>query len=119
MRGHMRRRGDAWELRVFVGRDAVTGREHYATRTIRAGQREAQRAMNEMVVAAERGTLAKTRATFGELLDTWLEHASRDFSPKTVVVTRRSSSPISGPSAWPDYARSPCSSGRMRPRSPS
>jgi integrase len=84
----MRQRGDAWELRVYVGRNFVTGREHYATRTIRAGKREAQRALNEMVVAAERGALANTRATFGELLDAWLEHAGRDFSPKTVLVVR-------------------------------
>jgi hypothetical protein len=37
MRGHMRRRGEAWELRVCVRRDAVTGAERYATRTVRAG----------------------------------------------------------------------------------
>src|SRR6185312_10457371 len=34
MRGHMRRRGEAWELRVYVGRDAVPGGERYATRTV-------------------------------------------------------------------------------------
>ena len=88
MSGHMRQRGDAWELRVYVGRDAVSGRERYATRTIRAGKREAQRALNEMVVAAERGSLVKTRATMGELLEAWFEHAQRDFSPKTVLETR-------------------------------
>jgi hypothetical protein len=37
MRGHMRQRGDAWELRVYVGRDAVTGRERYTTKTLRCG----------------------------------------------------------------------------------
>jgi integrase len=88
MRGHMRQRGDGWELRVYVGRDAVSGQERYATRTVRGGKREAQRILNEMVVAAERGSLAKTRATFGELLDAWLDHARRDFSPKTVRETR-------------------------------
>ncbi len=88
MRGHMRQRGDAWELRVYVGRDPVTGQERYATRTIRAGKREAQRVLNEMVVAAERGSLAKTRVTFGELVEKWFEHAERSFSPKTVRETR-------------------------------
>ena len=38
MSGHTRQRGDAWELRVYVGRDPVSGRERYATRTIRAGK---------------------------------------------------------------------------------
>jgi integrase len=88
MSGHMRHRGDGWELRVYVGRDPVTGQERYATRTVRAGKREAQRVLNEMVVAAERGSLAKTRVTFGELVETWFEHAARDFSPKTVRETR-------------------------------
>ena len=88
MSGHMRQRGDAWELRVYVGRDPVTGQERYATRTIRAGKREAQRVLNEMVVAAERGSLVKTRATMGELLEAWFEHAERSFSPKTVRETR-------------------------------
>jgi integrase len=37
MRGYMRQRGGAWELRVYVGRDAVTRREHYATRLLTAG----------------------------------------------------------------------------------
>jgi integrase len=83
----MRRRGAGWELRVYVGRDPATGQERYSTRTIRAGKREAQRILNEMVVAAERGALVKTRSTFAELLDAWLEHAARDFSPKTVLET--------------------------------
>jgi len=46
---------------VYVGRDAVTGGERYATRTFRAGRREAERV---------------------------LEHARRNFSPKTVLETR-------------------------------
>ena len=39
----MRRRGKSWELRVYLGRDAVSGKKRWATRTVRAGNREAQR----------------------------------------------------------------------------
>ena len=32
MKGFMRQRGDAWELRVYLGRDPVTGKQRYASR---------------------------------------------------------------------------------------
>jgi integrase len=73
---------------VYVGRDAVTGGDRYATRTVHAGRREAEGVLNEMVVAAERRSLVKTQATTGELVDAWFEHARRDFSPKTGRETK-------------------------------
>ena len=88
MKGFMRRRGDAWELRVYLGTDPVTGKQRYATRTVRGGKREAQRALNEMVTDAERGLSVRTNATAGELIEAWFEHAAGDFSPKTVKETR-------------------------------
>ena len=45
-------RGDAWELRVYLGADPVTGKQRYSTRTVRAGTREAQRVLNEMITGA-------------------------------------------------------------------
>lgn len=83
MKGSMRQRGSAWELRVYLGADPVTGKQRYATKTVRAGKREAQRLLNEMKVEAERGLATRTTATVGELLDRWLELAREDFSPKT------------------------------------
>ena len=53
----------------------------------RGGKREAQRVLNAMVVDAERGLIARTNTTVGELLDAWLEVATPDFSPKTVRET--------------------------------
>jgi len=88
MKGFMHRRGDAWELRVYLGTDPVTGKQRYATRTVRGGKREAQRVLNEMVTGAERGLSVRTNATAGELIEAWFEHASGDFSPKTVKETR-------------------------------
>lgn len=32
----MRKRGEAWELRVFRGYDPVTGKQRYAYKTVRA-----------------------------------------------------------------------------------
>jgi hypothetical protein len=63
VKGFMRQRGSAWELRVFVGTDAVTGKKRYTTKTVRGGNREAQRALAQMVTHAELGLSARTSAT--------------------------------------------------------
>lgn len=91
MKGHIRKRGDAWELRVYVGADAVTGKKRYATKTIRGGKRDAERALVELAADAQRGKLSRTNTTVAELLDAWFDQASQDFSPKTVVESRASS----------------------------
>lgn len=67
----------------LLGADPVNGKQRYATKTVRAGKREGQRSLNEMIVEAERGLATRTTATVGELLDRWLELAREDFSPKT------------------------------------
>ena len=88
MRGYMRQRGLSWDLRVFVGNDAITGKKRYATKTVRGGKREAQRMLASMVVEAERGATARTELTVGEVLELWFEAARLDFSPKTVKEVR-------------------------------
>ena len=41
MRGHLRQRGpNTWELRAYLGRDLLTGRHRYRTRTLKGGKRE-------------------------------------------------------------------------------
>ena len=37
MKGHVRRRGNSWELRAYVGVDPTTGRAKYLTLTFRGG----------------------------------------------------------------------------------
>lgn len=88
MPGSMRLRGDSWELKVYLGRDALSGRKRWAYRTFRGGKREAQRALAAMVAEADRGGLARTTATVGALLEEWFAHAAPSFSPKNVVETR-------------------------------
>jgi hypothetical protein len=41
-----------------------------------------------MVVEVDRGGLARTSATVGELLEEWFAHAAPSFSPKCVRETR-------------------------------
>jgi len=80
MKGFMSQRGASWDLRVYLGRDPLTGKKRYATRTVRGGKREAQTALAEMVTEAERGLTVRTTATVGELLEAWFEFAAPDFS---------------------------------------
>ena len=88
MQGFMRQRGSTWELRVYAGLDPVTRKKRYVSKTVRGGKREAQRALTALVAEADRGVLARTNATAGELLERWFEQASGDFSPKTIRETR-------------------------------
>jgi integrase len=89
MKGFMHRRGDARELRAYLGTDPVTGKQRYATRTVRGGKREAQRALNEMVTDADRGPSVRTNASAGEPIEAWCEHAAR-----WVVETRSTFGPL-------------------------
>ncbi len=88
MRGFMRQRGESWELRVFLGRDPVTGKKRYATKTVRSGKRAAQRMLATMIADAERGLTPRSSATVADLLEAWFEQAAKDFSPTTVKETR-------------------------------
>jgi len=82
MKGSLRQRGAAWELRVYLGHDPLTGKKRYTTQTVRGGKREAQTALAAMVTEPERGLTVRTTATVGELLETWFEFAAPDFSPR-------------------------------------
>lgn len=84
MRGHLRKRGDAWELRAYAGRDPVSQRKIYRTRTFRGGKREAEDALARLVQeVAGAGSVARD-ATVGDLIAQWFEFAKDDLSPSTV-----------------------------------
>lgn len=79
----MRQRGDAWQLRVFAGRDPVTGKQVMVTRTFRGGKREAHRELTKLVADTERGQSVGTDATVRDLTSRWVEAVSADWSPST------------------------------------
>ncbi len=83
MRGHIRQRGDAWELRAYVGRDPVTRRKKYLTRTFRGGSRAAKEALAHFVTEVGGGTHAAQDATVADLVTQWFEMAKADLSPTT------------------------------------
>ena len=54
----------------------MTNKQRYASRTVRTGKRQAQRALNEMISEAERGLSVRTSATVVDLLERWFEFAA-------------------------------------------
>jgi integrase len=90
MPGSMRQRGErSWNLRVYAGRDPVTGRKVSVERTVRGTKREAAKALAAMVAEVEsRPTVSAGKGTVAELCREWLDHATPSFSPKTVETTR-------------------------------
>lgn len=90
MRGHLRRRGSAWELRVFAGRDPVSNRKTYRTRSFRGSKRDAEAALAKFVLEVGGGGHAALDTTVGELIRQWFELARADLSPSTVRGYERS-----------------------------
>jgi Phage integrase, N-terminal SAM-like domain len=87
MAGSLRRRGpNSWQLRVYAGIDTHSGRQRWATRTVRGSERAARRELERF---AEETTYARMRVgSVAELLDRWLETASGDWAASTRRETR-------------------------------
>jgi integrase len=87
MPGSLRKRGaDSWELRVYLGVDADTGNERWATTTVHGSRRQATARLAQFV---EEAGYARLRAgTVADLLDKWFNHASPTWSSTTLRQTR-------------------------------
>lgn len=80
-----KRREGVWELRVYVGRDPVTGGEKQVSKTFHGTSRDADHALRDLVERYEGSRSDGFGATFGQLLDRWLEECERlDLSPTTL-----------------------------------
>jgi integrase len=83
VKGHLRKRGEAWELRAYAGVDPITKRQKYATRTFRGGKREAEEALARFVTEVSGGGQAAQDTTVGDLIRQWLDMAKLELSPTT------------------------------------
>jgi integrase len=78
-----------WELRAFTGRDQVTGKPRQVTRTFHGTEKEAGKALSQLVSEVETDTFDRTSATVGQLLDKWLEVAETNQRPRTLYENKR------------------------------
>lgn len=82
-RGHKRKRGDAWELRVSAGFDPVTGRRRVVTRTFRGTAKAADKALTILLGELDQGAHRGPDATLATLLDRWWSHSKHRWGPAT------------------------------------
>lgn len=77
MQGQIVARGERrWLVRVFLGRDAATGRRRYHNHMVSGPKKDAERYLNAALRSKDLGTFAEpTRTTLDAYLDRWLEEA--------------------------------------------
>ena len=78
------RRPGVWEVRLEAGRDPVTGRRLQISRSVTGTKRDAQKALNELAVEADKGRYLGTATTFRQLSEQWLAFVGADLSPTTI-----------------------------------
>lgn len=90
MRGTKRKRREGvWEVRVYLGRDPVTGQPKQLSRTVHGGAREADDVLRELIAKHSGASSDGLGVTFGQLLDRWLDECERlDRSPTTLRTYR-------------------------------
>jgi integrase len=89
MNGSLRQRGaSSWELRVYQGMDADTGRRRYATRTVQGSRAEAQAELALLVGQVEYPRRRALDTTLRELFERWYARASPGWAPNTRRQTR-------------------------------
>jgi integrase len=82
-RGHVRARGDAWEVRISAGSDPLTGARRVITRTVRGSKADANRALTALLAEHDQGAHRGPDATLGTLLDRWWAHGRSTWAPNT------------------------------------
>jgi hypothetical protein len=83
-RGHIRKRGESWYLRVYAGTDPKTGRERRLVRTVKGSEKEARRALSQLIAEADRGQIPVEQSTLAAYLGRWLEAYAK---PNTQPIT--------------------------------
>ncbi len=73
-----------WEVRFEAGRDPVTRQRRQLSKRVHGSKRQAQQALNVMVVEAQAGRYDGTSATFEQLANKWLDLVGNDLSPTTL-----------------------------------
>jgi hypothetical protein len=88
VRGHLRQRSPGvWEAIVSVGRDPLSGRWRYRSRTIRGTKRYAQRELADFVHEVSSGSVRPVEITVAAALERWLDFVGDDLSPTTLRST--------------------------------
>jgi integrase len=90
VRGSKRKLKDGvWELRIDLGADPITGKRKQLSRTFHGPARAADQLLRDLVDEQAPSRSGGVGATFGQLLDEWLDDCERmDLSPTTIRTYR-------------------------------
>lgn len=77
MAGQIIKRGErTWMVRVFLGRDALTGKRRYHNKTVHGTKKDAQKYLNGVLREKDLGRFCEpTRSTLNAFLERWLADA--------------------------------------------
>lgn len=90
MSGTIEQQKNGWRYRVEVGIDPGTGKRKWATKGRFKTRRDAQKALNELLVEADQGIdVQRSNTLLGDYLDEWIEGVEGDLRPTTVNGYRR------------------------------
>lgn len=83
--GSLRKRPgrNSWELRVSVGRDPVSKRWRYVSKSFKGTKRDAERALATLLLEVHAGNGRGTDTTMATLIDEWLEMRRESLSVTT------------------------------------
>lgn len=74
-----------WEIRVYVGRDPISGKKKQISRTVHGPAKVADAALRDLVESLAPGRADGLGVTFSQLLDRWLAECERmELSPTTM-----------------------------------
>jgi hypothetical protein len=80
-----KKREGVWEVRVYLGLDPVTGSTRELSKTVHVTARVADEVLRDLVAKHGAASSDGVGATFGQLLDLWLDECKRlDRSPTTI-----------------------------------
>src|SRR4051812_22900393 len=84
-RGSVRQRGDAWQLRAYVGVDHL-GKSRYKVETVRGTRADADRRLRALMDEIDRGAHRSADRALDELITAWLEaHPPTQGAPLTHI----------------------------------
>ena len=87
MPGSIRKRGpNSWQLRVYAGVQATSGRKTWITRTVRGSEREARQQLKRLLDEASDRRVRT--GSLSDLLDRWFAAASTEWSASTLRETK-------------------------------
>lgn len=88
MPGQIRKRGERrWLVRVYLGRDPVTGRRSWFSKTVHGTRKDAETLLRELLRRKDLGMVARPSSMpLGEMLERYLETAAARVKPSTMRI---------------------------------